>query len=875
MRKWFAFLFLAGSLFHGCKSNSNLSDSSEIPQVFLDTFLVPLSPPPYQPSATRAWDLIHMNLELEPIWSQSEVAASAELILSPYFYDSDSLEIDAKGYLIQSLKVVNDTQNILLSYAYNGNKLSVKLNKPLSADDSLSLFLKYIARPDSMNDNASGRAIASEKGMFFINPDGMKTSKPRQLWTQGETENNSRWFPCIDKPNERFTHQISVRIEESLSSLSNGELIFSTLNGDGTRTDVWEMNQAHAPYLVMLAVGDFLKVEDTQSPIPINYWLEPDYSEDALSIFGKTPEMMTFFDSITGVKYPWGKYDQIIVRDYISGAMENTGAVVLGEFLYHKKLEFLDTDEEDIIAHELFHHWFGNLVTCESWANLTLNEGFASYGEYLWREYSRGPDWAQSLLLDFKQNYLEESNFGTKNLIRYHYRDENELFDRHSYDKGALILHMLRSYLGDKAFFAGIRKYLTANAYQSVEVHDLRLAFEAVSGKDLNWFFNQWFLGKGHPDLEIAYAVKEKTAQVMIVQKQDQDKFDLFEMPVELLVKSSKGEKLHTFTIRDEVSIFEVPIDSGFQYLSLDPNETLLAEKSENKSVNWLMKELAFSGNIEKKWRNWIQLLDRSYDESVPLNTALSHILEHPSQHLRKLCLEWLDRDIAMAYNLIPQLRQAALKDSSSIVRNQALLQLLNLSYSEKQIDFVVACTDSSILVSSSALGALSKFALNEALHQSSSFENSPYDKHLLAVAEVYAQEGGGERVDFYKKAYEQLNAFRSPQLIGLFSDYLLKTPSISSKVAGLSVIQDYLLNQTVWWQKIVGIDALNALKIQQENIIRKLSKAASDDESNQEIKAEVIEQIMNADLVLENIQAVREAVLSTETNPKIKELMR
>jgi len=816
-----------------------------------------------------------MNLELELDWERSEVKGRSEVFLKPYFYRSDSLQLDAKDFVINKISAKYNEESVLRSFKYDGNKILIYLSKELNSDDSLRLNIQYTARPDSLNDHASGKAIASEKGLFFINPKGLKTSKPRQVWTQGETEFNSRWFPCIDKPNERITHQISIKVDKGMKSLSNGELMFSSINKDGSHMDVWEMNKPHAPYLVMIAVGDFDMVKDTSTSLDVNYWVEHDFRHEAKAIFGRTPEMIELFSKLTGVDYPWNKFDQIVVRDYISGAMENTTAVIHGEFLYHRERELIDADEEDIIAHELFHQWFGDLVTCESWSNLTLNEGFASYGEYLWREHSKGKDWAQYVLMEFKQNYMEEARFVQKPLIRYNYRSEDELFDRHSYDKGALALHMLRSYLGDDAFFAGINRYLRNKAFQSAEVADLRLAMEDVTGLDLKWFFDQWFLRKGHPDLEIAYAVKEEFAEVLVIQKHDIEDFGVFQFPIQIKVELKDTTIYHDFFVRNEVSILSIPIDSTLQYISFDPTESLLAEKHETKSLKWLQNELRSSGNIEKIWRIWIHLLDRSLEEDVELSEAYEFIRSHPSQHLRKLCIEWLDRDIIGKYKLVDQIRKSALEDSSSVVRNEALNQLLNLAYPEKKLDFITLCNDSSILVSSTAVSGLALFSIKDALFCANSIKDSPYDDHLLALAAVYSNDASPEHVYFFNEAYERMNAFKSPELISTLSDYLQRTPSVDSKVEGLTLIQDYMLNQTVWWQKIVGVDALNALKLQHESIIRKSSKKAADPNLNDEEKAKLIASIMGADRVIETISSVREAVLATEMNARIKELMR
>src|SRR5690606_4973139 len=270
-------------------------------------------------------------------------------------------------------------------------------------------------------------------------------------------------------------------------------------NGDGTRTDHWVLDQPHAPYLAAIVVGEFAEVKDTVDQLPLRYIVEMEFEQGARKVFRHTPEMVRFFSENLGVAFPWPNYDQIVVRDFVSGAMENTTASIFMEALNLDEREAIDSEWDYIIAHELFHQWFGNLVTLESWANLPLNEAFADYSEYLWMEHHEGMDPADMHHVRSLEDYFSEAEEKQVDLIRYYYDTGEDMFDHHSYAKGGRVLHMLRKYLGDEAFFASLNLYLTKHAYSSVEIHDLRMAFEEVSGRDMNWFFNQWFMASGHP----------------------------------------------------------------------------------------------------------------------------------------------------------------------------------------------------------------------------------------------------------------------------------------------------------------------------------------------------------------------------------------
>jgi aminopeptidase N len=277
-------------------------------------------------------------------------------------------------------------------------------------------------------------------------------------------------------------------------------------------------------------------VKDSWNGKEVSYYVEPKYKDVASKIFGNTPEMIDFYSKTLGVQYPWPKYAQVIVRDYVSGAMENTSATIHGEFVQRNERQLIDESHQDIIAHELFHQWFGDLVTCESWSNLPLNESFATYGEYLWNDYKYGKLYADVKLYRQAKGYFGESKRKNVNMIRHYYDDKEDMFDAHSYNKGGAILHMLRAQVGDEAFFASLQKYLTKKAFGTAEIHDLRLAFEEVTGRDMNKFFNQWFLQSGHPVLDIKYSSDEDSVYVDITQKHNADLGQVYNLPMKINV---------------------------------------------------------------------------------------------------------------------------------------------------------------------------------------------------------------------------------------------------------------------------------------------------------------------------------------------------
>ncbi|MES2386920.1 MAG: M1 family aminopeptidase, partial [Bacteroidota bacterium] len=307
----------------------------------------------YNPARTLKTDLVHTKLEVSFDWKKRELNGIATLTLKPWFYPQNTVDLDAVGFIIKSVKQVKKKKSLKAKYTYDSTVLHITLDSTYKRGQPYTLEIEYTARPEKLPKGGSA-AINSDKGLFFINPDGTEPGKPRQIWTQGETQANSKWFPTIDSPNERCTQEMHITVDSSYRTLSNGSLSYSSFNPNGTRTDVWEQKLPHAPYLFMMAVGKFAVTTDKWKGMEVSYYTEPEYAKYARNIFGNTPEMIGFFSDRLGVKYPWAKYSQVVVRDYVSGAMENTSATVLMEAVQADDKELADKSWDDIISHELF-----------------------------------------------------------------------------------------------------------------------------------------------------------------------------------------------------------------------------------------------------------------------------------------------------------------------------------------------------------------------------------------------------------------------------------------------------------------------------------------------------------------------------------------
>ncbi len=805
-------------------------------------------PGPYQASAKRTHDLIHTSLDLAFDWQNQQVLGTAILTIKPYFYPTSDLILDAKGFTLQQVSLSNANQP--LTYTYHNDQIHIQLDRVYTRNDTFQMLIKYIASPSSTGGSA---AITDNKGLYFINPDGSDPDKPRQIWTQGETNWNSRWFPTIDHPNERCTQDLSLTVEDRFKTLSNGLLVSSKKNTDGTRTDRWQLDQPHAPYLFMIAVGEYAVVEDTWRNIPLAYYVEPAYEADARHIFPYTPQMLELFSQKLGVKYPWPKYAQVVVRDFVSGAMENTTAVTFGEFVQKHKADLIDDRaNEKIVAHEMMHHWFGDYVTCESWANLTLNEGFANYSEYMWLEHQYGRDEADYHLLEEWSGYFDQASSFIHPLIHFNYADNEDMFDAHSYNKGGSVLHMLRHYTGDDAFFAALQLFLEKNAYQAVEVHDLRLAFETVTGEDLNWFFNQWFLSAGHPTLDLSYNYNEETGKLSVTIEQTQDPESMpavFEMPTEIDIYTATGQKRREkIRLTDRIQFFEFDVPTNPKLVVLDPHKVLLCERNEPEMSE---AESFF------QFYNAPALLDRI--------NALEKILELENDDMLAAFNQglednfWLIRAVSIAYAdfeeepIINKIRQLAKSDPHSTVRQQAIENLSN--WEDDQ-----ATPIAQYILEKDSVSALLAVALNivatsdpeSARKYAAKLESSNSEEVITVIADLYSTSNNPDFLPFFQKQMNSADGFLAINVFSAYATLLTNTANDTDIIEIAKSIASIATNDQSLWRKFAAARFLvdiathlnakalteenEALRIEAQSLIN-VVKTLRDNETDEDMK--------------------------------------
>ena len=702
-------------------------------------------------------DLVHTKLDVHFDYEKSYLYGKAWITLKPHFYATDSLSLDAKGMDIKEVSMLKGNQRSPLKYNYDGSTLSIHLDKTYRSAENYTIYIDYTSKPNELKVQGSA-AITDAKGLYFINPKGLDKNKPTEIWTQGETESNSAWFPTIDKPDQKCTEEITMTVPAKYITLSNGKLVSQVKNADETRTDTWRMDQPHSPYLFFMGVGDYSIVHDSYKGKEVNYYVEKEYAPVARKIFGLTPEMMGFYSRILGVEFPWPKYAQMTARDYVSGAMENTTATLHTDALQQDARQLVDGNKyEDYIAHELFHQWFGDLVTTESWSNLTLNESFANFSETLWFEYKHGKDAGDATNYHDIEKYLADPTNPTKDLVRFYYPDREAMFDMVTYSKGGRILNMLRNYVGDSAFFKALNLYLETYKYKNAEAQNLRLAFEQVTGQDLNRYWNQWYYGSGHPIFDISYQYDDSKKMALVTIDQTQGTGKIFRIPMAIDVYENGIKKRHAVWLQNEKDSFYFPYHQRPDLINVDGDKIVLCEKKDNKTLENFIFQYKHAGLYLDR-REAIEYCVQHQDD--PAARALLMLsLKDRYFELRSLTMNRLDFDNPLVKEAAePVLLDLAKTDPDATVRGTAL-GFLGIYKKEKYKDlFLENVNDSSYTVAGNALIGLSLLDEPQAYHLAKEFSEHPAKGDLYySIATLFILEEDTTKFDWVIEGFKKM----------------------------------------------------------------------------------------------------------------------
>jgi aminopeptidase N len=514
-------------------------------------------------------DVLHIDLHLTPDLQAARLDGICTTTVRALDEAVPSLTLDAVDLQIASV----ERDGKPLSFAQRDKKLEVKFEPALAPEEEATFAVRY-------------STVHPRHGLFFIEPTDEYPHKVRHAWTQSQDENARYWFPCLDYPHEKQTTSATIVVPKGAFALSNGALVERREEGDRTIFR-YEQDVPHSTYLTTLVAGPFVEVQQQSARVPVFYYVLPGREADGERAFGKTPKMIEVFEEKIGVPYPYARYSQIAVSDFIFGGMENTSATTQTERTLHDERAHLDFSSDPLVSHELAHQWFGDLLTCRDWSHAWLNEGFATYFEAVFREADLGYDEYLYDIFGCVERYLhEDADRYRRPIVCNRFRDPIELFDRHLYEKGGAVLHMLRGELGEARFWRAIRRYVRDNAERNVETIDLIRAIEQSTGRNMRGFFDQWVLRGGHPELKVAvaYDSKRRAATVTIDQKQPVDEQNpayVFDVDIAFApaasVEDERRMRVHVERAHETIT---VPLDFEPKLFRFDPGAFILADVS-------------------------------------------------------------------------------------------------------------------------------------------------------------------------------------------------------------------------------------------------------------------------------------------------------
>ncbi|MEQ2007981.1 MAG: M1 family metallopeptidase, partial [Limisphaerales bacterium] len=673
----------------------------------------------------RRVDLLHLALDVTPDFKARTVAGTATLTFKPIATPLEELRLDAVELRVAS---VTSSQK-LAAHQVTDREIVLTFAPPIPVGKEARVTVKYSAEP--------------RKGLYFRTPE--MGYAETHLWTQGEPGEARHWFPSIDHPVEKFTSEVTCHVPAGMVALSNGRQVSAQPGAGGLTAFHWAQEKPHVTYLITLVAGQLKKIEDKHRDIPLEFWTTPSDLAAAPNSFRQTKHMMQFFEREIGVNYPWSKYGQVAVHDYHWGGMENTSLTTLNfRTLFTAETENLFSSDS-LVAHELAHQWFGDLVTCKDWSHIWLNEGFATYYDWMWQGDFGGTNETLHALYSAAKGILANQN-ETRGIVWRKFGEPDEMFNYLAYPKGAWVLHMLRCQLGADLYRKCVRTYLDRHAYGSVETADLRKVIEELSGRSYERFFEQWVHGIGAPTLDVTYTWDEKAKLARVSVKQSQklsDEAHLFQFPLTLRFKSKSGTTDHTVQVRDKEEDFYLPLKAAPEVVRVDPGLTLLARINFKPPTPMLLAQLADKTDLIGQLLALDNLAGRSDGETI---TKLKAALNGDSHYaVRTRTAELLrqartDESLAaLVSSLAPtggEGRGEGARDAR--VRN-AIVSALGGFYHETAFAALkqTLATEKNPGIQATALRALGPYAKSEVRDLLVKFLNTPSYRDRLAEAAI------------------------------------------------------------------------------------------------------------------------------------------
>jgi len=673
----------------------------------------------------RTFDILHYTIDVRIDDVKKEVTGRVTTTLVPFPAECRSIEFDAEQMEIHRVKL----QGRDLSYEVHPKTLTIRLDRTYSFHDTLHISVEYSARPT--------------RGLYFVQPDSGYPTKPWQIWSQGEDMDNHFWFPCYDFPNDRATTEVFATVRSMYTVLSNGRLVsIKEDKGAGTKTFHWKEERPHVSYLVMVAIGEYSIIHDRAGKVPLEYYVYPNQIDDARVCFSKTPDMIKFFNEKIGFPYPWEKYAQVLIKDFVVGGMENSSATSLAdEATVYDARARVDESPTSLIAHELAHQWWGDIVTCEDWRHLWLNEGFATYFDPLYHEHLLGRDEFDYRMYTNQQTGIGvDRRLGRKPIVSVGSYGENV------YSRGASVLHMLRFILGDQLFWKAINHYITKYQFQCVETNDLKLAIEEATGQNLYWFFNQWVYKAGYPIFNVSYVWNDTTHCVALRVNQAQAIDSLtgvFRTPVDIEFTTAAGSITHRVILNSNDTTLVLSCPAKPTLVIFDKGNWLLKElRFAKPDHEWIVQATQAASPIDRL--RAVQTLIAGQDTIAPLSALARIAIRDSFWAVRQEAVNAIGKLRITDASPREQIRRVLLdaaRDPTSSVRAAAVSHLSLFHDTDVIAALHTALSDSSYRVVAAAVTALSKVDSAGALPVITSHLNMPSHGNVIEAAALTSLE--------------------------------------------------------------------------------------------------------------------------------------
>ncbi len=645
---------------------------------------------PVQHEPDRSFDAIHYRIELDVDLEGKSLKGQNRITLSPLNDNLQSITLDAVSLVVTD---VIDSKGAPLEYNQTEDKVFIRLRQAYSHIDTVDITVKYYL-------------TEQVKGLRFS--DDTETS-PRQASSDCFPNKARQWIPCYDYPHDKVSQEMIITVDQKYKVLSNGTLSGVNENvAKGKHTWHWSQDKPHSTYLINLSIADYAVIKDSLGALPINYWVYQWNVEDAKRSFAKTPYMIDFFNKIFDYEFPWAKYDQVISA-YMGGGAEATSATLLGEAAVTNEKAAIDFSYEGVIAHEIAHQWWGDLITCRSWEHTWMNESFGTYSDHLYKRYAWGEDEAAYDLIRKKNGYLREAhNRYMRPIVFNRYNSPGDNFDSHSYPKGACVLHMLRFILGDDTFFRTLSTFLHEYEFQPVTTQDFMKCVKDVSGKNMDWFFNQFLFHPGHAVFDVSKDWDEATGTLTVEVVQTQDKWDnvpIYKIPVNIGFYSNGKKTVKQVWLKEKSESFEFKLDSEPLLVRFDDGNHLLKEWTFKKSEDELIYQ---AKNDDMTGRLWAVDELKAFSKSKSTIEAWSNIAVNDDfwavrEAALKNLSEYHNQDFADLFT-------SSVEDQNSKVRVAAITALGDNGNKKNIKSFKrIFNTDDSYLVMAEALKSIGK----------------------------------------------------------------------------------------------------------------------------------------------------------------------